>query len=333
MTLESIGFYTLSDKRAKSASYTSDLMRCELILTDACNFRCPYCRGLPEDVRGTMPLERAKSVVSQWALHNLRNIRFSGGEPAYYRGIVELVNHAKSCGIERIALSTNGSAPLSKYHELIQAGVNDLSISLDACCAADGDQLAGGISGAWETVIVNIRALAQLEYVTVGIVLTESTIEHAGDIIAFAHYLGVSDIRVIPAAQLTPELARTIKVNDGVLEAHPILRYRLANAHCGNSVRGLRPEDSSKCRLVLDDMAVAGDYHYPCIIYLREQGSPIGRFDDIEAVRRERLVWAEHHDCKADPICRNNCLDVCRDYNNVAASANSSLIQLRRKGA
>ena len=40
MKLEEIGFYTLSDERVKNTSQFSDLMRCELILTGACNFKC-----------------------------------------------------------------------------------------------------------------------------------------------------------------------------------------------------------------------------------------------------------------------------------------------------
>lgn len=46
MKLEDIGFYTLSDARALSASEYSPLMRCELIVTSRCNFRkkCRYSR-------------------------------------------------------------------------------------------------------------------------------------------------------------------------------------------------------------------------------------------------------------------------------------------------
>ena len=46
MKLEKIGFYTLSDKRAKSVTIKSPIQRGELILTDKCNLKCPYCRGL-----------------------------------------------------------------------------------------------------------------------------------------------------------------------------------------------------------------------------------------------------------------------------------------------
>jgi hypothetical protein len=44
MKLEDIGFYTLSDNRALNVSAWSPMIRCELVLTDRCNFRCPYCR-------------------------------------------------------------------------------------------------------------------------------------------------------------------------------------------------------------------------------------------------------------------------------------------------
>lgn len=64
----------------------------------------------------------------------------------------------------------------------------------------------------------------------------------------------------------------------------------------------------------MDDMAVAGGFHYPCIIYMREQGDPIGEIDDD--IRQKRSEWVHSHDPKSDPICLKNCLDVCVDYNN-----------------
>jgi hypothetical protein len=57
-------------------------------------------------------------------------------------------------------------------------------------------------------------------------------------------------------------------------------------------------------------------HHYPCIIYLREAGKPIGRMS--KSARRERLRWYGTHDSHKDPICRKNCLDVCVAYNNKA---------------
>lgn len=324
MKLEEIGFYTLSQYRASRASVQTDLWRCEIILTDRCNFKCPYCRGVREDCRGTMDYKIAQKVIMAWSLAGLKNIRFSGGEPTLVQFVLNnMVALSKSMGMEHIAISTNGSSSMDIYEGLIKSGVNDISVSLDACCSSTGKTMTGGIEGMWETVTANIAKLSKMTYVTVGIVLTEDNLAEAEKTIKLAHDLGVADIRIIPAAQFGNSLAK-INIPDDILEAHKILKYRIENARKGNPIRGLRPTDFNRCPLVLDDMAVAGGcghggpHHYPCIIYFREGGAPIGEFDacDIKAVRQARKKWAETHDCSKDPICSKNCLDVCVEYNN-----------------
>lgn len=63
LSLNNIGFYTLDDNRCKNASVSSRLMRCELILTDVCTFKCPYCRGLKKELTGTMSLKKLKTLL------------------------------------------------------------------------------------------------------------------------------------------------------------------------------------------------------------------------------------------------------------------------------
>jgi molybdenum cofactor biosynthesis enzyme MoaA len=311
--LEDIGFYTLSDERARQASASSPLMRCELILTDRCNFKCPHCRGLQDDIAGTLTLDRAKEIVSLWAAEGLKNVRFSGGEPLVYPGLLELVQFTKSLGVERIAISTNGSAPRKRYLELLEAGVNDISISLDACCAAYGDKMAG-VSGAWGLVVDNIQELSKLTYVTLGIVVTEETVAQLSETIHFAASLNPSDVRIISAAQFDQLLEAAKTLPKELLSRYPILRYRVANLEKGRNVRGLVDTDSHRCGLCLDDMAIAGGKHFPCIIYMREQGEAIGEVGPN--MRAEREAWFRDHDTHQDGICKKNCLDVCIDYNN-----------------
>ncbi|MBU0847094.1 hypothetical protein KKH23_07860, partial [Patescibacteria group bacterium] len=99
-----------------------------------------------------------------------------------------------------------------------------------------------------------------------------------------------------------------------ILDRHPILKYRVNNFRNNRNVRGIKEDDSQLCYLVLDDMAIAGDYHFPCIIYMREGGDPIGRVSP--KMRVERYKWFMNHETHRDPICRENCLDVCIDHNN-----------------
>ena len=314
MKLEEIGFYTLEDNRAKNISISSPLWRCELILTDVCNFKCPYCREMRSECQGSISLEQAKKVVDLWTDDRLKNIRFSGGEPTLWKGLLELVKYTKTKkSIKRIALSTNGSADFSYYNLLYLAGVNDFSISLDACCVSTGDKMAG-VSGQWKKVVRNIERLSKLTYVTVGVVLTLENIQEGVDTIMLARMLGVSDIRIISSAQFNGELKnfKTTKITD----KYPILRYRLNNLIKHKSMRGLDIFDTDKCHLVKDDMCIAGDYHFPCIIYFREGGKPIGKVSD--SMRKERLDWFASHNSFTDSICNRNCLDVCVFYNNKA---------------
>jgi sulfatase maturation enzyme AslB (radical SAM superfamily) len=312
MKLEDIGFYTLSDKRAENVSWESDLQRCELILTDRCNFKCKYCRGIKKELRGDITLDQAKHIVNLWSKANLHNIRFSGGEPTIWPNLIELVKYTNAkCGIEHIALSTNGSASIEYYDELFEAGVNDFSISLDACCSSTADKMAG-TNSSFDHISEVIKYLSKKTYCTVGVVLDDRNITELKSIIDYATNLGVSDIRIIPSAQYNQ------KLNIDIETKYPILNYRLNNIKNGRHVRGLSQEDCHKCHLVKDDMVILSNYHFPCIIYMREQGNAIGSIDNksIEQIRAERKIWYRYHDSYSDIVCRNNCLDVCLLYNN-----------------
>jgi MoaA/NifB/PqqE/SkfB family radical SAM enzyme len=313
MKLEDIGFYTLHDDRARTCSPTSDMQRCEILITGICNFKCPYCRGPRKGEEGHAALEDVIEVIDYWADDGLVNIRFSGGEPTTHPQLLEMVRHAKARGIKRIAISTNGSMKPALYQKLIDAGVNDFSISLDACCADGGDQMSG-VAGRFNRVVENIRMIAAQTYVTVGAVITEENVNQVNDIIRFAHDLGVADIRIISAAQYNALLEGVSNIDEDLLEAHPILRYRVNNIRAGRNVRGLREGDSTTCHLAQDDSVVVGNNHYPCVIHMRERGGSIGTVGPH--MREERVEWMNSHNPHEDPICRKNCLDVCEDYNN-----------------
>ncbi len=313
MKLENIGFYTLCDERAKNTNIESPMWRCEILLTDICNFKCPYCRGMKN--KGNLDYNYVKKVIDYWCIKTpLKNIRLSGGEPLYYPYLFEIVKYAKSKGIEHIAISTNGSSSLKNYKKLIKYGVNDFSISLDACCSSFGDKMAGDIKGVWNKVVDNIIEISKLTYVTLGMVFIEDTLDTMNDVIEFGSSLGVSDIRVISSAQYNKSFKYLKQIPKDTLNKYPILKYRINNYLNNRDVRGITPKDSNKCAIVIDDSAISGKYHYPCIIYLREGGMPIGVVS--KNMRKERVKWFKNHNTHEDLICKQNCLDVCIDYNN-----------------
>ena len=318
--LEEIGFYTLSDQRAATTSITSQMKRCELIILEKCNFRCGYCRGLKDEIYGDrkikqLSLEEIKQNIDYWCEGQpLENIRFSGGEPTLHKNIVEIISYAKEKGIKRIAISTNGSNKIELYKKLIDVGCNDFSISLDGCCSGDVDKMAG-VTGVFETIVNNIREISKSTYVTVGVVLTPENIQSCIDTIKFADSLGISDIRIISAAQWNQPIPDLDKIPQEILDKYPILKYRVNHFSKGINVRGIQTTDNHRCGLMLDDSIIAGEYVFKCIIHMREGGQPVCKVS--KDMRQKRFEYMMNSDTHEDPICKKNCLDVCRDFNNI----------------
>jgi len=308
-SLETMGFHTMTDDRCRVTSITSRLARCVLVVTERCNFACPYCRS--HEGRH-MPTDRAKATIRQWAGDELYAILFTGGEPTVHPDIVPLVRYAASLGVPHIGVATNGSATLSLYRELVDAGVNEFNISLDTDNAADSAVLTGRSPSVWTDVVANIRALSRMARVTIGFVIDEHNVSRAEPIIRFAMGLGVADIRLNPAAQFSA-LLPPIELDPESVAGYPNLSWRLRNGRRGVGVRGLGAGDAGRCWLVQDEMTVSGEWHYPCFIYMREGGRPIGRFGP--GVRQSRLEWLTSHSPQDDPICRANCADCCSAFN------------------
>jgi MoaA/NifB/PqqE/SkfB family radical SAM enzyme len=314
MQLEDIGFYSMTNHRARTSSKDTRLERCELLLTKRCNFSCPYCRSVgPPDATW----EEAAAIVAYWKRERCRNMRFSGGEPTLWKHLRALVCFARyqNPHLEHIALSTNGSAPIEQYDQLLAAGVNDFSISLDACCCATVGTMTGKNGDIVRHVMDVIRHLAPKTYVTLGTVVLPKNLLEVVKVVEFALEAGVSDVRLISAAQWNRPVY--VELPPEALERFPIMRYRWENMKAGRHVRGMGEGDCRTCHLAKDDMAVSAGMHYPCIIHMREGGEPIGEVGPY--ARDAREDWAFEHDSYADPICRKNCLDVCIDYNNCAS--------------
>ncbi len=317
MKLEDIGFYTLNDERAENVSLTSPMMRAEIILTNECNLSCVYCRELAPEINHIIKTDIVKYYIDTLSTHDLQNIRFSGGEPTLYPNLNEIIKYSKENNIKRIALSTNGTAHIDIYKKLIKDGVNDFSISLDGGCCSTNTKMCGGYESVWKKVSKNIEELSKITYVTVGIVLNEININDIKHILRYIINLKPSDIRIIPSAQynkfnLSQELKRELLE---MSKDFPILNYRMKQLiNRDTTIRGRKEDDTLACSLVLDDIAIAGYYHFPCIIYLREGGYPIGQMG--WNFREERLQWFKNFEYVDNKICRENCLDVCIAYNN-----------------
>jgi len=119
------------------------------------------------------------------------------------------------------------------YDRLLRDGVDDFSVSLDACCSSFADVMAGCECG-FDRVCDNIRFLAARTYTTVGVVVNAQNEKEVQRIVEVADSLGVADICVIPAAQYSKMLA-TVKLSDARNDAAgqgEKLRYSSRSGGC-----------------------------------------------------------------------------------------------------
>ena len=99
-------------------------------LTHNCNARCHHCH------RGETVAE--KLATTQKLLEVCRELRplvaiMSGGEPLLRRDLLEIVRTLKAgCAPLRVFVNTNGALlTLARFVELVEAGVDEVLISLD----------------------------------------------------------------------------------------------------------------------------------------------------------------------------------------------------------
>jgi cyclic pyranopterin phosphate synthase len=114
-------------------------------VTDRCNFRCTYC--MPREVFGNdyrflahdqlLSFEEIARLAKVFAAQGIEKIRLTGGEPLLRRNIERLVEMLAGIALpngERIelTLTTNGSLLARKARALRDAGLQRVTVSLDA---------------------------------------------------------------------------------------------------------------------------------------------------------------------------------------------------------
>jgi len=110
-------------------------------VTDRCNFRCAYC--MPRDVydrnhvflprNEILTFEEIERLVTLFAGLGVEKVRLTGGEPLLRQGIAELVERISGVeGIGDVAMTTNGSTLARHARELAEAGLDRVTVSLDA---------------------------------------------------------------------------------------------------------------------------------------------------------------------------------------------------------
>ncbi len=114
-------------------------------VTDRCNFRCSYC--MPKEVfdrdyvflpqRSLLNFEELTRLARLFVAHGVRKIRLTGGEPLLRKGLESLVAMLSELRTPEgwpldLTLTTNGSVLARKAARLKAAGLQRVTVSLDA---------------------------------------------------------------------------------------------------------------------------------------------------------------------------------------------------------
>jgi cyclic pyranopterin phosphate synthase len=125
-------------------------------VTDRCNFRCTYCmpeekyhrhfKFLTTDER--LDFEEIVRLTRLFVASGVRKLRITGGEPLLRPALGDLVGDLRELnGIEEIALTTNGILLSQHAAGLKAAGLDRVTVSLDAIDKQVFREMSGGRGG------------------------------------------------------------------------------------------------------------------------------------------------------------------------------------------
>src|SRR5271155_3481353 len=109
-------------------------------VTDRCNFRCVYC--MPKEVfdrdypflahADLLTFEEITRLARVFKTHGIEKIRLTGGEPLLRKRLDRLVAMLSAIGGLDLTLTTNGALLARNARDLKAAGLNRVTVSLDA---------------------------------------------------------------------------------------------------------------------------------------------------------------------------------------------------------
>ena len=166
-----------------------------LSLTDRCNLRCTYC--MPKEIFGSSHVFLKKSqwlefseldeLVEAFIKLGVRKVRLTGGEPLLRPGVSNFIQRLKEIHkIDDVALTTNGVRLNKHAKSLKNAGLERITISLDAL----DPEIAGKMNGLGVSpkfTLAGIEAALDLGFMIKVNMVVEKGVNES-QILPMAHY-------------------------------------------------------------------------------------------------------------------------------------------------
>jgi cyclic pyranopterin phosphate synthase len=109
-----------------------------IAITDRCNYKCVYCRtGNQGALYGELEFAEYLRLARLFVALGIEKIRITGGEPLLRHGVVEFVGELARMrtaegGALDLAITTNGHLLAEMAQPLRDAGLNRITVSMDA---------------------------------------------------------------------------------------------------------------------------------------------------------------------------------------------------------
>jgi len=155
---------------------------------NTCNAKCKTCfhwQNSPDE--GILNTFQAKTAIGKLADSGLTSLTLSGGEPLMRKDIPEIIRFAKLKGIE-VELQTNGLLVTERQAwKLVDAGLDTVTISIDAADSELNDGLRGlsGYHSLAVEAIDNLKAMRSNGDPKIQIMVTVNN-ENSGQLTALA---------------------------------------------------------------------------------------------------------------------------------------------------
>jgi cyclic pyranopterin phosphate synthase len=128
-----------------------------IALTHRCNLKCIYCHHEGElEPEREIPAEMVASIAKAAADLGVRSLKFTGGEPLLRKDLADLISQMPD-GLE-VSLTTNGILLARQAHDLADAGLDRVNVSLDSLRPETYSAITGCKEGDMQKVLAGIKA-------------------------------------------------------------------------------------------------------------------------------------------------------------------------------
>lgn len=161
-------------------------------VTRACNLRCGHCfNDSGVALLKQLTKKQFELIIDNLALSGVQEIRFTGGEPLIFSGIISLIKKASTLGL-RTSIGTNATLiDFKMAKKLAENGLCSAIVSLDGL-EKHNDRIRG--KDTFRRAIVGIKNLKKCNIdVRVNAVVMRSNF---GEIISLANFLSNQGIRI-----------------------------------------------------------------------------------------------------------------------------------------